>query len=278
MKFLMTFSFYFLISSSIFAGQAPSGPLLAAPSLIETSNTSVAAKYHDLNQIIESQISNGPALLSALFTFDTSVSEGINTAIFEALRPILTFEYLEGALGQPGFEWILPLYQYAQGDETGEPQIYEVVNHELRTKSTHSTKTIEWVGAMRASMERLPRFVGLSFRGTRLTPDRIERYYPLGGEAVDKAFISSSVYVHVASKFANPKTVMDEAQAAKEKVSVFIIIKGRTGRPVSAFALQHAHENEILFANGTKMNVIAKSPIFRDAIFENTQIILLEER
>ncbi|WP_041575017.1 hypothetical protein [Pseudobdellovibrio exovorus] len=178
-------------------------------------------------------------------------------------------------------QWGAILYQYSAGEDCGGEPMYEVVNRELRDSLPDSEETVLWTQKMRFALSKLPRYEGLSFRGTRLSEERIANYYRIGELAKDAAFISTSLSLDVGFRFAKHSAVYTEPESTDEstdgKVGLIMVILGKTGRPISYFANTYSHEQEILFANGTQMVVEAKSNIFWDPQFQRTQIIILKE-
>lgn len=138
------------------------------------------------------------------------------------------------------------------------------------------------VGQIRAELSHLPRFEGISFRGARLEMARANSYYQVGKIAQDTAFISTSMRPEIARRFSFPEPNL--AASEYQKINIMFVIKGYTGRPVSQIAGDHDNESEILFANGTKFKVVAKSPVYNLREFNSepvfggrSQVIVLEE-
>lgn len=244
------------------------GPIVAAKS-------SDSALYQKLLLDIQASIQKGPEALRILQAFNDagkSINEIINEAVENAIDPHHQYGSIIEFLPENG--WAVPLYEYAEGGENDETPLYETVNRELGDINPDSAKTTAWVKAARKAMEHLPRFEGITFRGTRLSPENIERFYPLGGLAKDSRFISTSVSPGIAFRFAQGGK---DGNLNINNLAVIFVIKGKTGRPVSNFANMHQGEAEILFANGTRMQVEAKGPIFKDPQLGRTQIIILNE-
>lgn len=201
--------------------------------------------------------------------------ESVSSAIKKVIDPESKYmEFYEFADDKAN-RWATPLIEYSAGDESDNTPMYEVVNHELRSGKAVSKTSAKWVTDMRKAMWRLPKYEGLVFRGTRLTAERIAKYYQLDKPATDSAFISTSMLPETAFSFA--RWWPNRGKEKPEKIAVVFIISGKTGRPVSSFAHMHEHEQEILFANGSPMTVKAMSPVFIDAELGKTQIISLVE-
>lgn len=278
-----------LIFTFLFAGQlahsagTPKGQLnftlqKAGPP-ISVESLPVAQAYQNLNVALEKSLNNGPLLFKEIQEMDSKisvVSDIIQDTIEKVTDPKNKYDHLYEFEAAPENAWAGYLISYAEGDSEDEEQMYVVLNRGLRDGKPDSKQVTDWTTGMRKAMWHLPRFEGISFRGTRLTTERIAKYYPVGGLAVDEAFISSSIFADVALRFANPN--IQGVRQADGKIAVLFVIKGKTGRPVSAFALHHAHEQEILFANGTPMLVTGKSPVFTDPVYGDTQIIVLQEK
>lgn len=245
---------------------------------IQMSALSEAPKYLEFQQSLLSQLSNGPSALALIRQLDAmdnsnlviTVQESVERAVDPNDKWTDFYEFMEA----PENEWASAIIEYTLGNESDDEQIYVTVNRELRDGRPDSVEVSQWTKRMREAMWRIPRFEGISFRGTRLKPEQIEKYYQVGKIAQDLAFISTSLSPSTAFKFADPSVngVVDN-----EKISIVFVILGKTGRPVSNFAHMHSHEQEILFANGTPMIVKAKTPVFQDSLLNRTQIILLEE-
>ena len=266
------------------AGLAPSGQLIfslqTAKGPVAIANLPEATLYDSFNKNLNAGMSSGSDALQVLRDF-TDKTVTVNTAIGEAVEraidPQHKYDHFFDFIQAKENVWAVPLAQYSAGDESDDEQIYVTVNRELRGDSKrHSSKTIKWVTAMRQAMSRLPRFEGVSFRGTRLTQVRADQLYRVNHPAKDPAFISSSISPEVGFRFAHPD--INGVGSKDDKTAVVFVIHGKTGRPVSDFAHMHSHEQEILFANGTPMTVTAKSPIFMDAVFGITQIVVLTEK
>lgn len=250
---------------------------------LSVSQMQAAPVYSEFQTELESSMTDGAKALSLIRNFDqqiaqTDVGSVIIEAVYKAVDPqnrrenvghIFEFYSLEGN------EWMLPLVQYSAGDESDEEPIYVTVNRELRDGQPDSEKVTAWTNSMREGMWHLPRVETVSFRGTRLAEDRIERYYPLNQKASDAAFVSTSLQPSTAFKFADPSVSGDGADG---KVAVVFVIIGKSGRPVSFFAHMHEHEQEILFANGTPLVTLAKTEVFQDAQLGQTVIILQQEQ
>ena len=175
-------------------------------------------------------------------------------------------------------KWARPLIQIAAGDESDDEPVYVRVNRDLRDGKPDSEETTVWVTKMREAMWHLPLVQGTTFRGTRLTPDRIEKYYPLNKLAVDAAFVSTSLEPSTAFNFAKPGVSGFPEEENPQEIAAVFVVKGKTGRSVSQFAWMHSHEQEILFANGTPMTVVSKSQVFEDDDLGKSMVIVLSEQ
>lgn len=246
---------------------------------IRVSTSTVASQYQQFEQQISAQISDGASSLALVRNFEETAQQMVDQTVTRIRSIIYTADDQDAWTMLDNNPWANPIFQYVEGNEEEDVQPYERVNNDLRTGNQDSAETITWTTSMRQALSRVPKFEGISFRGTRLSPDRIDRYFPVGGVADDLAFISSSILPSVSFKFA--KLWHPEQATAEEKalINLVIVIKGKTGRPVSPFGRMHTHEQEILFANGTKFNVLAKSSIVNDnELGGPTQIILLQEQ
>lgn len=265
-----------------------SGPLLLEPSVKEGISSQAcehAGAYKKFETQLMTNISKGPQLMSIILDFDYDIAGSHGEEVLNQTYKLLNnpqdmYENVKEKIPQ----WSLPIYEYTEGIPTGrlskvkapEFQPYEVINSELRDAEPDSPSTIEWVSRMRFALSHLPKYEGISFRGARLNLDRVEKYYPVGGLAQDKAFVSTSVSPEIALRFAQP--VYNLVASAYDKINVLFVIKGFTGRAVSAFAEDHNDEDEILFANGTTFKVIAKSGLFKlPEVLGRNQIIILQE-
>lgn len=274
----------FVFPALLLAASTPSGQLTfslqSAGPPIQVAAQPEAVRHTVFLQNLTESMNSGPAALELIRRFDTEDNTSlINTVIQtveRAVDPESRWEEFYDFVQAPENAWALPIVEYTLGNESDEEQIYVTVNRELRDTAPDSEMVSSWTRRMREAMWRLPRYEGISFRGTRLRPDQIERYYPVAQQAVDLAFISTSLSPGTAFKFAHLNPAGD-SQDENEKIALVFVVIGKTGRPVSNFAHGHSHEQEILFANGTPMTVLAKTPIFQDSILKNTQIILVGE-
>lgn len=232
--------------------------------------------YRDFLANLKSAIDNGPEALRLIRAFGRpeTLAQQIDESVQALINPGGKYQDFYEQIGAKENAWALPLFQYSAGDESGEEPMYERVNRDLRDTKPDTAQTKEWTLTMRQALARLPRFEGVSFRGTRLTAERVTKYYSLNNSAGDRAFISSSLSSEVAFRFARPRP---EEPGDDQKVALIFVIEGQTGRPVSAFAFMHSHEQEILFANGTPMTVVGISPEFHDKDLGPTRIVLLRE-
>lgn len=273
-------------SQAASAGPAPSGQLMFA---LQTAGPPITIRtrpeagiYESLEKSLQSRSFDGPRVLARIRDLDSKI-EKLNVDVSDHVWKIINprgkeFDHIFEFFGAPDNEWMLPLVEYAAGNESDEEPMYRVVNRELRDGNPDSEKTVKWVTQLRKALWYLPRFEGMSFRGTRLTSDRIKKYYQPEKDAGDAAFVSSSTSPGVAFRFAKRGVDGEDDPTDSEKIAVVLIIKGKTGRPVSNFAHMHSHEQEILFANGTPMKVVSTSGVFDDSELGKTQVIYLEEK
>ncbi len=268
-----------LLSTVVHAAVAMRGQLsfqlqtAGAPIAVEQLTAGKA--YQDFEAELLRSISDGKKSIELIRSFDqvtSSTWDQISTRILSMLVRKDGDEFWDMLDKNP---WVGPLFRYVEGGEDDVPP-YVIVNTDLRSGTDDTEDTIKWVTEMRQSMSRLPKYQGISFRGTRLDKARLEKYFPLNGRASDLAFISTSISVETAQKFARLSDSIDAVDSSK--INVLMVVKGHTGRAVSNFARMHSHEQEILFANGTPFKVIAKSPVFKDENLGGaSQIIILEE-
>lgn len=271
-----------MVPGVVQATGTPSGQLTfslrTAGEPIRVSALAEASRYAVFKNNLLNSMNDGAAALALIRQLDTqdnsALLNSISSRVEQAVDPQNKWEEFYDFIGATENEWAIPLMQYTLGNESDDEQIYVTVNRELRDGRPDSEMVSSWTKRMREAMWRLPLFEGISFRGTRLRPDQIARYYVVGQTAQDLAFISTSVNPSTAFKFADPDV---NGVPEPEKVSLVFVVIGKTGRPVSNFAHGHAHEQEILFANGTPMTVVAKTPVFQDTALQQTQIILMEE-
>lgn len=237
-----------------------------------------SAKDQDLINQLRQNINNGEMSLRLLRSYSVGGRRDVESAVLASLLNAIGVDkqtYPEDFVAKNS--WGQILYQYAAGEEhIGEP-MYEAVNRDLRDNHPDTDETIEWTRRMREALVRLPKFDGLSFRGTRLSPEKANSYYHVGTAAKDAAFISTSLSATVGFRFAKYSSAFLDLEGTDGKVGLIMVIQGKTGRPISYFANGYAQEQEILFANGTAMVVEAKSPVFWDAEFQKTQIVILKE-
>lgn len=266
----------------LLAAATPSGQLMftlrTAGPPIQLYAQIDAQKYLSFQQSLLSSMNDGPAALDLIRQFDnmdhSNLALTVQNTVKNAVDPENKWSEFYDFLEAPENAWALAIIEYTLGNESDDEQIYVTVNRELRDGRPDSAEVSAWTKRMREAMWRLPRFEGFSFRGTRLKPEQIEKYYQVGKVAQDLAFISTSLSPSTAFKFAAPDV---NGVAEPEKISLVFVVIGKSGRPVSNFAHMHSHEQEILFANGTPMTVKAKSAVFQDSTLSRTQIIILEE-
>lgn len=95
-----------------------------------------------------------------------------------------------------------------------------------------------------AGLAALPRFDGVSYRGTTLPAADLPRWQP-GAVVADRGFASTSASASVAEAF-------------RAGGNAFITIAGRSGADIRALS-SFRHEAEVLFAPGTRFRVLGRS-------------------
>lgn len=173
--------------------------------------------------------------------------------------------------------WAGPLFNYSAGDDSDDEQVYVWVNRDLRGPAPHQKKTIAFIAKMRQALSHLPLINGITFRGTRMTSERVNKFYPVGQLARDPALISTSLEPSTAFNFARPLPPLQADKDDAGKIAVVFVVQGKTGRSISAFAYMESHEQEILFANGTPFTVKSKTDVFTDPDLGKTVVIVLAE-
>lgn len=270
-----------------------SGPLarqlVSAGEPIRIASTEWGEAYRKIESVMVKKWSRGADLFSELDNFDFDVSRhaaaAVDLQVIKTTRPQTLNLSTAGHLKESLPNWSLPIYEYAEGIPESRVrgnygvvvQPYEKANDELRDPAPDSAEMTAWVASLREALTHVPKYEGLSFRGIRLERKSVEKYYPLGETAIDPAFISTSMRIKVAARFA----LAQENRTAREyeKVGVILIISGKTGRPISTFADNHDDEAEILFANGTSFKVVKKSPLFKlKELHGLYQFIFLQEK
>lgn len=249
---------------------------------VSVAKTPLASRYMKLEGLLAQTISSGTIAdgekaLKLIRAFQEVGAEmGNQTA--ERIRKVINPKGEQNHILELLTDWMWPIYNYVEGDNGEEEPQYVQVNTDLRNGDPDSAETIKWVTSMRQALSHLPKYEGISFRGARLTKERIEKYYTAGQRAQDLAFISTSLTPSTAFNFAKLHDNVIGDKEEESKINIVFVIKGHTGRPVSQFGNMHAHENEILFANGTPFKVVARSNIFNDKELNGlTQIIILIE-
>lgn len=292
MSYQKWITIFLLLSASLIslAASSESGPLLlqlpsAGPTISVTQLTQTK-QYEKFEKQLLANIANGPKLASLIENFDYDVAKDVGNLVKTKIYKMAYSEDPQaGKVIDYLPDWAKPIYDYAEGVPESRMlgnygqvmQPYAQVNDELRDNEPDSPATIEWVSQMRTALTHLPKFEGISFRGARLMKDKVEKYYQTGKLITDTAFISTSISSEIALRFAYPMYNLVDSEY--KKINLLLVIKGQTGRPVSALADDHDDEDEILFANGTKLRVIAKSPVFKlpDVLAQNQIIVLKEE-
>jgi len=292
MKTLKSFLKKMIVTVALFpllalAEATPTGQmtfmLKTAGQPLNVSQMQAASLYQNFNTQLQQSIQDGAKALELIRAFEAAVTKSdveavITKNVIQAVDPKKLydpnkefFDFLE----LKGNEWMSPIFQYTYGNDSDDEQIYVTVNRELRDPKPDPKNVTDWTTKMRQALWHLPRFEGTSFRGTRLTADRIDKYYPKGKPASELAFVSSSIEPSTALKFADPAVNGDPGDDGK--IAIVQVILGKTGRPVSFFAFQHSHEQEILFPNGTPLVTVARTPIFQDKTLNKTMVIVLQE-
>lgn len=279
----------FAIALPAFAQFSESGRLTlqqaSAGPVVSTASSEHADAYQKFEKQLLANIGTGSRLHTLIDDFDYETARFFADSIDRKIYALVGFESEGQTREQALPAWALPIYRYAEGIPEGRllgnvgqvDQPYAVVNDELRNPAPDSPETIAWVSEMRSAMSFLPRYEGISFRGARLTKERADQYYQVGKLAQDAAFVSTSLKAEIALRFAYPlANLTDEAKA---KIALLFVVIGKTGRPISPIADDHSDEAEILFANGTQFDVVAKSSLFtiRDIEGRN-QVIVLREK
>jgi hypothetical protein len=268
-----------VFSTTLVAAATPSGQLTFSLKTAGVPLIAPASFYDSLVNSSQGPIFDGAAALSEAGKLgDNPASGTIDEAVSRIINPEGKFESFYNMIAAKENAWSLPIVQYALGDESDDEQIYVTINRDLRDPKPDSASTEKWVTGMRQAMWRLPRFEGISFRGTRLSPARVKKYYQLSQSIVDPGFLSTSLNLSTALKFADPEVNGDDEATKKEKLAVIFIVHGKTGRPVSKFAHMHDHETEILFANGSPFTVTGISPEFVDKQLGKSIVIVLVEK
>jgi hypothetical protein len=286
---LLFLTLNFALAAPSYAQFAVSGPLTSqlpsAGEPILPGSYGQGKGYEQFEKLLQTSISNGARLLEAAQKFDEDVADqvadGVEMRIFSLSG--LHDDYV-GHVKEQLPAWAMPLYDYAEGvpesrmlGNLGQvEQPYFKINRELRDPAPDSKETVEWVAKIREALTHLPRFEGVSFRGARLPKNLADQFYPIGKLAQDKAFVSTSLRLNVALRFAFPMDNLVEEEY--QKINLIFVIKGKNGRPVSQFADDHDDEAEILFANGTQFRVVAKSGLFKvPEVGARNQIVFLKE-
>ena len=251
--------------------------LQTAGAPIEISKLPAAKEYAKLDSVLASASIDWAAVMTTIREIDAandSVNEELSKRVLDIVDPE---RKIEAWYDMYNITWASPLLEYAAGDESDEKPVYETVNGELRDKKPDSKKTREWVKSMRQAMQRLPRVEGVSFRGTRLQPARIDEYYKAKAPTTEASFLSTSVEPGVGFRFAHPRIDEAAGRNPKDRLAVVFIVYGKSGRPVSTFAGMHNHEQEVLFPNGTPFTVTHMSPVIQDAELGPTRVIVMTE-
>lgn len=98
-----------------------------------------------------------------------------------------------------------------------------------------------------SALAKLPDHQGVTYRGTGLSPEILDRIQP-GGTFTDAGFGSSSIDVNVAME-----------RASWAETPVLFTIDGKSGKDITDLSSNHA-EVEVLFDKGTTFDVVSKSP------------------
>ena len=268
-------------TTAVAAEKTPSGQMMfalqTAGEPIEIAKLPAATEYAKLDAALAASTIDWTGVMRTIREIDAA-NDAVNEELSKRVLDIVDPERkIEAWYDMYNITWAAPLLQYAAGDESDETPVYETVNHELRDNKPDSKKTREWVKSMRQAMQRLPRVIGATFRGTRLQPNRIDEYYQEGKPVTETAYLSTSVEPGVGFRFAHPTIDESAGRNPKDRLAVVYIVFGKSGRPVSSFAGMHNHEQEVLFANGTPFTVSKMSPVIKDAELGPTRIIVMSE-
>lgn len=117
---------------------------------------------------------------------------------------------------------------------------YSEINAALRSGKPLTSEMTERIASIDASLDKLPKYEGIVYRGTDLPPNVLAKYRS-GATVTEDSFTSTS-----ASKSA--------AFTGNVRFKIF----SRTGRSVSAYS-QYPSEDEVLFKHGTKFVVRSRS-------------------
>lgn len=168
-------------------------------------------------------------------------------------------------------KWMDPLISYIEDLSEFGPQFYAKVNRALRAENTPAEMQ-DYISNFDRSLKKFPAFTGLSFRGTRLTPEQIAQYYPLGKPVVERAYLSTSLNPAIAIEFS--KRIA--AEEAAGKIPVIVMVGGKSGRLISFLSQNFAAEKEILFPRDSQF-FVSESKTLNKGPFAKTHFILLQE-
>lgn len=281
---ILSFFAFFTFASSAIAQFAESGPIKhqipASLEPISVADMPEGKMYADFERQLLANLHNTKKLFDLILDFDyevaTEIDDRVETKVYQLVYPSKkSSKDVRASL----IDWALPIYDYAEGIPEGRwlgnlgqvIQPYVRINNDLRNPEPDSEQTISDVSQIRIALSHLPRYEGISFRGVRLEVERAEGYYQVGKLAEDPAFISTSMRADIAQRFTFPEPNL--APVAYQKINIMFVVKGHSGRPISAIADDHDDEKEILFANGTKFKVVAKSPPFNLREYNGQQIL-----
>ena len=134
------------------------------------------------------------------------------------------------------------LYVYTTVD--GVEQLNRHLRHPAGTPEERRAEVQRLVDDAVAGLAALPRFDGVSYRGTTLPAADLPRWRP-GVVVADRGFASSSASAPVAEAF-------------RRGGNAFITIAGRSGADIRSLSY-FSHEAEVLFAPGTRFRVVGRS-------------------
>lgn len=251
---------------------------------IAVSETQFGPAYEKFERELMENLKDGRKAIRLIDDLNYEASNDLTSVVNSKVIKATALHLEYGRVKEQLPSWAKPIYDYIEGVPESRweshfadiVQPYEKVNAELRDGKPDSKETVAWIAQMRSALAQIPRYEGISFRGARLPKEIADKKYQLGKLADEPAFVSTSIKPEVALRFALPM----ENLIAKEylKTNILFVVKGRTGRPLDALADGYAGEQEVLFANGTKFRVTAKSPLFKlTEVKGNNQIIVLHE-
>lgn len=264
----------------------PAGKLGDAPaSFVVQANPEISKRYAPLKKLYSTNKLDGAKILASLRTLDQASDDPLKTVdilvnklLMKTIDPQGEHRFTADFSNAKGLEWLAPILRYTYEDDSGE-MFYDQANRELRSGKP-SKEIEEWTKQMRSALSRLPRFEGHTFRGVRWSQKQIDQMLQVGGEMKEAGFLSTSLSPQTAFKFARLNADRDTGRFLPDgRQAVIMIALGKTGRPVSKFAYLHMDEREILFANGSRWKVLARSDVFEDSELRSAAIVaVLQEQ